>query len=36
MKGQRVQVRYKQSSPEKSVLEQSVVEQHILLAPRFG
>ncbi|HUD21693.1 MAG TPA: DUF3592 domain-containing protein [Acidobacteriaceae bacterium] len=36
MKGQRVQIRYKQSNPAKSVLEQSVVEQHILLTPRFG
>jgi hypothetical protein len=36
MKDKRVQVRYKQSNPAKSVLEQSVVEQHILLAPRFG
>jgi hypothetical protein len=36
MKDQRVQIRYKQSNPAKSVLEQSVVEQHILLAPRFG
>ena len=36
LKGQRVQVRYNQSNPGKSVLEQSVVEQHILLAPRFG
>jgi len=33
LKGQRVQIRYKQSNPSKSVLEQSVVEQHILLAP---
>jgi hypothetical protein len=36
MREQRVQVRYNQSNPAKSVLEQSVVEQHILLAPRFG
>ena len=36
MREQRIQVRYNQSNPAKSVLEQSVVEQHILLAPRFG
>ena len=36
MREQRVQVRYNQSNPGESVLEQSVVEQHILLAPRFG
>jgi hypothetical protein len=36
MKDKRVHIRYKQSNPDKSVLEQSVVEQHILLAPRFG
>jgi hypothetical protein len=36
MRDQRVHIRYKQSNPDKSVLEQSVVEQHILLAPRFG
>jgi hypothetical protein len=36
MRDQRVHIRYKQSNPGKSVLEQSVVEQHILLAPRFG
>jgi hypothetical protein len=36
MKDKRVQIRYKQSNPDKSILEQSVVEQHILLAPRFG
>jgi hypothetical protein len=36
MKDKRVQIRYKQSDPNKSVLEQSVIEQHILLTPRFG
>jgi len=36
MKGKRVQIRYNQSNPDKSVLEQSVIEQHVLLAPRFG
>jgi Protein of unknown function (DUF3592) len=36
MKDKRVQIRYNQSSPDKSVLEQSVVEQHVLLTPRFG
>jgi Protein of unknown function (DUF3592) len=36
MKDKRVQIRYKESDPDKSVLEQSVVEQHVLLAPRFG
>jgi len=36
MKDQRVQIRYKQSDPDKSVLEQSVVEQLVLLTPRFG
>jgi Protein of unknown function (DUF3592) len=36
MKDKRVQIRYKQSNPEKSVLEQSTIEQHIMLAPRFG
>ena len=36
MKDKRVQIRYKDSNPDKSVLEQSVIEQHILLAPRFG
>jgi hypothetical protein len=36
MQNKRVQIRYKQSNPDKSVLEQSVIEQHILLTPRFG
>ena len=36
MKEKRVQIRYNPSNPDKSVLEQSVIEQHVLLAPRFG
>jgi hypothetical protein len=36
MKDKRVHIRYKQSNPDKSVLEQSVVEQQVPLAPRFG
>jgi hypothetical protein len=36
LKDKSVQIRYKQSNPDKSVLEQSVIEQHIQLAPRFG
>jgi hypothetical protein len=36
MKDKRVQIRYQQSNPDKSVLEQSVVEQHVMLASRFG
>jgi hypothetical protein len=36
MKDKRVQIRYQQSKPNKSVLEQRVVEQFVLLAPRFG
>jgi hypothetical protein len=32
----RIPIRYKQSNPDKSVLEQSAVEQHAQLAPRFG
>jgi len=36
LKDKRVQIRYKQSNPNKSVLEQSVIEQHVMLAPRFG
>jgi hypothetical protein len=36
MKDKRVQIRYNQSNPNNSVLEQSVIEQHILLTPRFG
>jgi len=34
MKDKRVHIRYKRSNPGKTVLEQSVVEQHVLLAPR--
>jgi hypothetical protein len=36
LKDKRLQIRYKESNPDKSVLEQSVVEQHVALAPRFG
>jgi len=36
LKDKRLQIRYKESNPDKSVLEQSVVGQHVLLAPRFG
>ena len=36
MKDKRVQIRYHPSNPDKSVLEQSVIEQHVMLAPRFG
>lgn len=36
MKDKRVQIRYNPSHPKQSVLEQSVIEQHVLLAPRFG
>jgi hypothetical protein len=36
LRNKRVQIRYNPSNPDKSILEQSVVEQHILLAPRFG
>jgi Protein of unknown function (DUF3592) len=36
MKDKRVQIRYKPTDPNNSVLEQSVVEQHIMLTPRFG
>jgi hypothetical protein len=32
----RVPIRYHPSKPEKSVLEQSIVEQHAQLTPRFG
>jgi hypothetical protein len=32
----RVPIRYNQSNPDKSVLEQSIVEQHAQLTPRFG
>jgi hypothetical protein len=33
LKDKRVHIRYKQSNPNKTVLEQSVVEQHAILAP---
>jgi nitric oxide reductase large subunit len=36
MKDKRVRIRYKQSNPDKSLLEQSVVEHILLLAPRIG
>ena len=36
MKDKRVHIRYHPSDPDKSVLEQSVIEQHVLLTPRFG
>ena len=36
LKGKRTQIRYKPSNPDKSVLEESAVEQLVLLAPRFG
>jgi hypothetical protein len=36
LKDKRVHIRYKPSNPDNSVLEQSVVEQHAQLVPRFG
>ena len=36
MKDKHVPIRYNESDPSKSVLEQRSIEQHILLAPRFG
>jgi hypothetical protein len=36
MKDKHVQIRYKESNPNKSVLEQRTIEQYILLTPRFG
>ena len=36
MKDKRVQIRYKESNPDRSVLEQRTIEQYILLTPRFG
>jgi hypothetical protein len=36
LKDKRVPIRYKQSNPDKSILEQSVVEQYAQLTPRFG
>jgi hypothetical protein len=34
MKDKRVHIRYRRSNPGKTVLEQSVVEQHVMIAPR--
>jgi hypothetical protein len=36
LRNKRIQVRYNQSKPDKSVLEQRTLEQYILLTPRFG
>lgn len=36
LKDKRIPIRYNPSNPDKSVLEQSVVEQQAQLAPRFG
>jgi len=36
MKDKRIQIRYKESNPDKSVLEQRAIEQYILLTPNFG
>jgi hypothetical protein len=36
LKDKRVQIRYNQSNTDKSIVEQSVIEQHAMLAPRFG
>ena len=36
MKDKRVQIRYKESNPDKSVLEQRAIQQYILLSPNFG
>jgi hypothetical protein len=36
MKDKHVPIRYNPSNANKSVLEQSVIEQHVLIAPRFG
>jgi hypothetical protein len=36
LRDKQVPIRYKPSNPDTSVLEQSVIEQHVLLAPRFG
>ena len=36
MKDKNVPIRYNDSTPDKSVLEQRAIEQHVLLAPRFG
>ena len=36
LKDKRVQIRYNQSNPNRSVLEQRTIEQYILLTPHFG
>jgi len=36
LKDKSVQIRYKESDPGKSILEERVLEQHIVLTPRFG
>jgi Protein of unknown function (DUF3592) len=36
LNNKRVPIRYNPANPDKSVLEQSVVEQHAQLTPRFG
>jgi hypothetical protein len=36
LKDKRIQIRYNESNPDKSVLEQSVIEQQIQLTPRFS
>ena len=36
LRNKRIQVRYNQSKPDKSVLEQRTLEQYILLTPRYG
>jgi hypothetical protein len=36
MKDKRIQIRYKESNPDKSVLEQRAIQQYILLSPNFG
>jgi Protein of unknown function (DUF3592) len=36
MKDKSVQIRYKESNPDRSVLEERVIGQHFLLSPRFG
>jgi hypothetical protein len=36
LRNKHIQIRYNQSKPDKSVLEQRAIEQYILLAPRFG
>jgi hypothetical protein len=36
MKDKHIPIRYNDSDPAESVLEQRAIEQHILLAPRFG